>query len=356
VELAATGVRMQYVEVGDKAGAETVIMLHGYTQTSRAFFPTIEALTALDPDLHIYALDLRGHGGSSLQDDPSCPTNPKACFELSDFADDVFAFMDTKGITSAHLVGHSLGSMVAQEIATTIPGAVKSLVLISSAGNTIDNPFFKDFVLTDTIEGMWRVALESDPGFGDWPQAAYELTARDADPNVEAWITQSWIKDPTANADFLAKIVPETADIPLGTWLGTVQMLLEAYNIARLEALAVDSLIIWAKQDITFPEDPDQIALRAALDVAAENCLSGYIWKEYGKLAPTTPGVQDSDLGHNVLWAAPAQVAADVHAFITTGEPTEDLYFANPLALTEIQTEAGEATLIQKPAATNCDP
>ena len=353
VELTATGISMQYVEAGNMAGAETVILLHGYTHSSRSFFPTIEALAALNPNLRIYALDLRGHGGSSMEDGANCPATPQSCFELSDFADDVFAFMDAKSITSTHLVGHALGSLVAQEIATTTPSVIESLVLISSSANAIDNPRYRDFVLTDTIEGMWRVALENDSDFGDWPQDAYNMTPRDADPNIEAWIAESWLVDPTVNADFLARMVPETADIRLGTWLGTVQMLLETNNSARLANLAVSSLIISATQDTVFPEDPDQAALRAALDLAAESCRSGYIWKEYGKLAPATPGAQDSDLGHDVLLAAPAQIAADVNAFITTGAPTTNLYFANPLALTDIETQANAARIITK-FATNC--
>jgi pimeloyl-ACP methyl ester carboxylesterase len=351
----STGIDMQYVEVGDPAGADTVIMLHGYTDTSRSYFPTIEALTALDPDLHIYALDLRGHGGSSMPDAAACAGDPRACFGLDDFADDVFAFMDARDITTVHLVGHSMGAMLAHEIALTIPGSVESLVLIGAAASTVANPLLQDFILDGTIqgnvEGRWQFALEANPSFGDWPQDAYNLTPLDADPNAEEWMATNWVVDPVANQDFLAAIVPETARVRIGTWLGAAEAMLETDNTARLAALAVDSLIIWATQDLIFFE-AEQVALRTALDPAAAACQSGYHWKKYGKAPPPATGI--NDLSHNTHRAAPAQVAADIHAFITTGAPTPDLYFANPNNPGEILTEIGAAEIIEKPAATGC--
>ena len=56
-------------------------------------------------------------------------------------------------------------------------------------------------------------------------------------------------------------------------------------------------------------------------------------------MALPAPGQQLSDLGRSPHWGAPAQVAADIHAVITTGEPTEDLYFANPSMLRQILSE-----------------
>ncbi|HWN67780.1 MAG TPA: alpha/beta hydrolase [Haliangium sp.] len=350
----STGITMQYVEAGDLAGAETVIMLHGFTHSSRSFYPTIQALAALDPAPHIFALDLRGHGGSSMPADSGCPAAPQTCFELSDFADDVFAFMESEDITTAHLVGHALGGLVAQEIATTAPGSVSSLVLIGTSANPTANPVLANLVLADTINGMWKTALEAQAEFGDWPEDAYAQTPLDADENAEAWVAMNWIVDPTANPELVAKIVPETAEVQLGTWLGVVTMLLETNNSARLGTLSVDSLILWATQDTLFPE-ADQVALRTALDVAAEACRSGYIWKQYGKLALPESGKQESDLGSNMHWGAPAQVAADIHAFITTDRPTLDRYFANPDSLTDIETEAGMAVILEKPAATGCN-
>jgi non-heme chloroperoxidase len=347
----STGIEMHYVEVGNEAGAETVILIPGYTDSSRSYFPTIEALTALDPDLHIYALDLRGHGDSSMPDPATCASDPKTCFELDDFADDVFAFMESQNITTAHIVGHSMGAMLALELALTSPGSIESLVLIGAAASTTGNPLLQELMYQDTIQGMWRAALEADADFGDWPTDAYELTPLDADPNAEEWVAMNWVVDPVANQDYVETIVPETARVPLGAWLGVAEALLETDLTPRLGNVAVDSLIIWSTQDLIFIEG-DQVLLRAVLDTAAASCLSGYHWKQYGKEPPPATGI--SDLSHHTHRAAPAQVAADIHAFITTGAPTNDLYFADPTMPGEIQTEAGAAVIIEQPAATGC--
>jgi non-heme chloroperoxidase len=349
----STGIDMQYVEVGDLAGTETVIMLHGFTDSSRSFFPTIEALNAIDPALRIYALDLRGHGGSSMPGDVGCDTSPAGCFELSDFADDVFAFLDEKNINTAHFVGHSLGSLVAQELAITDPGTVESLVLISSSANTTGNPVFEETILDETILGTWQTALEQDSEFGDWPEDAYELTPIDADPNAETWVRMSWVVDPTANPAFIDKLAPEAARVKIGTWLGVSGMLLTNNSSVRLRNLAVDAVILWGTQDVLFRQD-DQDELLMSLDAAVTACRAGYIWKPYGKVPLPVSGQQVSDLGRSPHWGAPAQVAADIRAVITTGKPTDELYFANPSRLTEILSEPAGDAIIEKPAETNC--
>jgi pimeloyl-ACP methyl ester carboxylesterase len=59
-----------------------------------------------------------------------------APYRLSDMAQDVTGLMDTLGIKSAHLVGASMGGMIAQEIAISFPQRVRSLTsIMSTTGN-----------------------------------------------------------------------------------------------------------------------------------------------------------------------------------------------------------------------------
>jgi pimeloyl-ACP methyl ester carboxylesterase len=55
-----------------------------------------------------------------------------APYRLSDMAKDTIGLMDALGITSAHLVGASMGGMIAQEIAISYPQRVRSLTSIMS--------------------------------------------------------------------------------------------------------------------------------------------------------------------------------------------------------------------------------
>ncbi len=59
-----------------------------------------------------------------------------ATYRLLDMAKDTVALMDVLGIKSAHLVGASMGGMIAQEIALSFPQQVRSLTsIMSTTGN-----------------------------------------------------------------------------------------------------------------------------------------------------------------------------------------------------------------------------
>jgi pimeloyl-ACP methyl ester carboxylesterase len=65
----------------------------------------------------------------------------KAPYLLRDMAQDVTGLMDVLGIKSAHLVGASMGGMIAQEIAISFPQRVRSLTsIMSTTGNPKDPP------------------------------------------------------------------------------------------------------------------------------------------------------------------------------------------------------------------------
>lgn len=63
-------------------------------------------------------------------------TPVSAPYKLSDMATDTIALMDALGIRTAHIVGASMGGMIAQEIAITYPERVRSLTsIMSTTGN-----------------------------------------------------------------------------------------------------------------------------------------------------------------------------------------------------------------------------
>jgi pimeloyl-ACP methyl ester carboxylesterase len=69
-------------------------------------------------------VDNRGSGGSDL---------PWAPFRVADMAADVVAVLDDARIRRAHVMGMSLGGLVAQELAAGYPDRVDALVLVSTS-------------------------------------------------------------------------------------------------------------------------------------------------------------------------------------------------------------------------------
>ena len=99
-------------------GAETIIMVHGLGGTSDTYHaqagPLARSFTVIRPDLE-------GSGRSPLK---------SKSLSIKGFAADIVALMKAQQIRSAHLVGHSMGTVVCQHIAAAHPAKVKSMVLL----------------------------------------------------------------------------------------------------------------------------------------------------------------------------------------------------------------------------------
>lgn len=77
-------------------------------------------LADLERDFDVIAIDNRGTGGSARVDAP---------FSIAELADDAVETLDELGLDSAHVLGISMGGMIAQELVLRHPGRVRTLVL-----------------------------------------------------------------------------------------------------------------------------------------------------------------------------------------------------------------------------------
>ncbi len=83
----------------------------------------LRQLPAFSRHYRVVTYDPRGLGRSSGTTEP---------YPFRALADDVAALMDSLGIDKAHVLGQSLGGLVAQEVAISHPGRVLKLVLVST--------------------------------------------------------------------------------------------------------------------------------------------------------------------------------------------------------------------------------
>ena len=251
-----TGVRLRYGYQGD-AGGETIILLHGYTDSS---FSYSTVLPLLDRKYRVYVLDQRGHGESD---------RPANAYALSQFAADVLAFMDVMKIDKATIVGHSMGSFVAQHVAVAAPERVKRMVLSGSA-TTIRNSVVTDLqrevnALNDPISEEFVREFQVSMAFQPMPDG------------------------------FVTGVVKESLNMPARVWREVMAEMLSSNSQVELAKIKVPTLILWGDKETVFPRS-EQDALLASLPNAR---LKVY-----------------EDTGHAMHWERPERFAKDLQEFM----------------------------------------
>ena len=109
--LNVNGARIHYVVSGS---GPAVVLIHGWALNLREW---TDQIAALAPRYRVIALDRRGFGKSTGFADASADPG------------DIRALLDTLGIRSAILVGHSAGANIAQRFMAAMPDRVSALVL-----------------------------------------------------------------------------------------------------------------------------------------------------------------------------------------------------------------------------------
>ena len=121
------GARLYYEKKGQVTAARQppIVLVHGLSLDSSMWDPQFEALAQRRLT---YRYDLRGHGQSS-------PATGAVALH-----DDLLGFLDAMEISSAHLVGLSLGGNAVAELAAAHPERAEKIVLIDSGVNGFQYP------------------------------------------------------------------------------------------------------------------------------------------------------------------------------------------------------------------------
>lgn len=113
----ADGVKLHYLTAGQ---GPTVILLHGYTQTSRMWKPIIPLLAKR---FTVIAPDLPGIGDSDI---------PADGLDMKTSAIRIHALAKSLGVEKVRVVGHDIGLMVAYAYAAQFPAETEKLVLMDA--------------------------------------------------------------------------------------------------------------------------------------------------------------------------------------------------------------------------------
>jgi pimeloyl-ACP methyl ester carboxylesterase len=111
------GVKLHYLTAGH---GPTVILLHGYAETSRMWRPIIPVLAE---KFTVIAPDLPGIGNSGI---------PADGLDMKTSAIRIHALARSLGVEKARVVGHDIGLMVAYAYAAQFPAEVEKLVVMDA--------------------------------------------------------------------------------------------------------------------------------------------------------------------------------------------------------------------------------
>ena len=209
------------------------------------------------------ALDNRGSGRSGKPDGP---------YSLEQMAADAVAVLDAEGIGRAHVVGHSMGSYIAQMLAVGYPDRLRSLTLAGTACR----------------HQPWRLEL-----LDQWKETAQTR-------GVHAWARRAFphLLGPRTAWTlglFINLLWPVILQQPSHGFDGQIAALLGAPEDApvRLAGIEVPSLVICGSKDtLTTPADAADVA--AAIPGARLVTLRG---AGHGLMLEAAPDFNEAVLG-----------------------------------------------------------
>jgi 3-oxoadipate enol-lactonase len=232
-------------------GLPVVVLLHG-VGGGRAIWSehgsgTVQALAAAGAQA--IAIDLPGYGDSPLPEHLTLPG----------MADAVASTLHGLSVTHAVIVGHSMGGMVAQLVATRHAALVQGLVLVCTTAS-----FGK-------ADGVWQQ--------GFLQQRLAPLDAGQGIPALAKALVPTLLASPS-NAAVLAQGQAVMSRVPERTYRAALAALMGFDQRAALADIAVPTLCIAGEQDGT---SPPEVMQRMAQRIAGARfeCLANA-----GHLAP----------------------------------------------------------------------
>lgn len=214
------GTRLRIIDTGQ---GTPVVLIHGFGASLYSWRKTLPPVVAAG--YRVVAFDNRGFGFSD---------KPARGYGNAAYARLIIALLDTLGLPSAVLVGHSMGGAIAAEVALAYPARVRGLVLIDAAGYGVRWP------------GILRV--------GRWPGAGGVATALRG-----RWVTERLLRstyaDPTkvTEGDVDQYYAP-VAEPGYGRALrGVLREFRFDTLVGRLGGLAAPTLVVWGAADRWIP-------------------------------------------------------------------------------------------------------
>jgi pimeloyl-ACP methyl ester carboxylesterase len=193
-----------------------VLLVHGLGSSQEDWGNQVPAL---EPEHRVVRYDQRGHGASALAD---------RAFTMRDLAADAALLIESLRIGPCHVVGLSLGGMVAFELALAAPRLVRSLVIVNSGPEVVPR----------TARERWALFVRKVLSVGLPPRWLGLLLARRLFPHRE-------------QKDKRDAFVARFARIHKPSYMHTVSAILGWSVAARIGILTQPTLVVSGDRDYT---------------------------------------------------------------------------------------------------------
>lgn len=209
------GRRIHYDLIGPPA-AEVVCLLHSLAADGGMWAEQVPALLA--DGFRVLRIDMRGHGGSEAFPGP---------YAIPDLAADAVAVLDFLGIRSFHLIGLSIGGIIAEAVAIRHQERLTSLMLCDTVART-----------PASWPEAWAERAATAKAAGSVEPLAGSTTTR--------WLTEAFrARNPARWTEIRAGI----ASMPIDGYLGAAAALIGFDFTADLPSLKVPTLVVCGAHD-----------------------------------------------------------------------------------------------------------
>ena len=156
------GIKLCYDVHGN---GDPVVLLHGFSDRKEHWRAQVGDLSKY---FKVIRLDNRGAGKSE---------RPDGEYSMEVYASDVAGLMECLEINKAHIIGHSMGGMISQNLAISYPNKVNKLILLNTLpGFKPPGEPLEDFVTMQresAIKGQEAILNDPDNAFVDGAKTSY---------------------------------------------------------------------------------------------------------------------------------------------------------------------------------------
>jgi pimeloyl-ACP methyl ester carboxylesterase len=229
-KISLSGVNLHYVEAGK---GPALLFLHGLGGTWKDWSANLPAFAATH---QVMAIDFPGFGDSD---------KPEAKYSIEWFTHIVESFFREKKLKRVNVIGHSMGALVALDLAARLNSQVQRLVVMDAVGIG-DKSQFISYAMTKKIMGPETRWESFEKFLQEEFRAMVDNFIKDQKPKTAREFFESIPKNPFTGNPFL----PMTPNVQL------TASILDFDIRPKLASIRQPTLILWgAKDPVAPPQD-----------------------------------------------------------------------------------------------------